>query len=254
MSISLDGKTALVTGAGRGLGRAIAMGLASAGGAVALVARSAGELAETARRVHELGGVPLVISSDLGDPGQLTRIAQRVGAELGTVDILVNNAGVVWPLGPSVSVGPDEWAAAIAINVVAVANLTFALLPAMLGRKWGRIINVSSGAAASPASMIGGNAYVTGKAALEAHTLNLAAELADSGVTANVFRPGPVDTSMQAWIRGQDPARIGAALHDRFSRSFEAGILLTPEHSARSLLARLDSDATGQTWDVADAA
>jgi 3-oxoacyl-[acyl-carrier protein] reductase len=254
MSSSLDGKTALVTGAGRGLGRATAMGLASAGGTVALVSRSAGELAETARRVRELGGAPLVISSDLGDPGQLTRIAQRVRGELGTVDILVNNAGVVWPLGPSVSVDTDEWAAAISINVVAVANLTFALLPAMLGQKWGRIVNVSSGVVANPASMIGGNAYATGKAALEAHTLNLAAELADSGVTVNVFRPGPVDTSMQAWIRGQDPARIGAALHDRFSRSYEAGILITPEGSARSLLARLDSDATGQTWDVADAA
>ena len=254
MSASLDGKTALVTGAGRGIGRAIAIGLASAGGTVALVARSAGELAETAQRVHELGGTPLVITSDLGDPGQLARIVQRARSELGTVDILVNNAGVVWPLGPSVSVDSEQWAAAIAINVVAVAHLTFALLPAMLSQKWGRIVNLSSGIAANPASMIGGNAYATAKAALEAHTLNLAAELAGSGVTANAFRPGPVDTSMQAWIRGQDTARIGTALHDRFSRSYEAGILITPEHSARSLLARLDSDATGQTWDVADAA
>jgi 3-oxoacyl-[acyl-carrier protein] reductase len=177
MSTSLAGKTALVTGAGRGIGRAIAMGLAGAGGTVALVARSAGELAETARRVHELGGTPLMIGADFGDPGQFARIAQRARDEMGIVDILLNNAGVMWPLGPSVSAGPDEWAAAIAINVVAVANLTLALLPAMPGPKWGRIVNVSSGVVASPAPGIGGNAYVTGKAALEAHTLNRAAEL-----------------------------------------------------------------------------
>lgn len=227
----MSGKAALVTGAGRGIGHAIAMGLAEAGGTIGLVARSGPELAETARHVHELGGTPLVISADLGDPGQLIELVQRVCDELGTVDILVSNADMVSPLGPSVSVDVDEWAASIAINVVAVAKLTFALLPALLDRKWGCIVNVSSGIAARPASMIGGNAYATGKAALEAHTVNLAAELADSGVTVNVFRPGPVDTAMQAWIRAQDPARIGAALHDRFSRSYETGTLITPGQS-----------------------
>ena len=254
MDTSLDDKTALVTGAGRGIGRAIARGLAGSVGTVGLVARSGGELDDTAQQVRELGGIPLAISSDLGDPGQLRSLVQRIRDELGTVDILVNNAGVVWPLGPSVSVDADDWAAAIAINVVAVATLTFALLPAMLDAKWGRIVNVSSGIAANPAAMIGGNAYATAKAALEAHTVNLAAELADSGVTVNAFRPGPVDTAMQAWIRGQDPARIGLALHDRFSRSYETGALITPGQSARSLLARLGSDATGQVWDVSDPA
>ena len=165
---------------------------------------------------------------------------------------LVNNAGVVWPLGPSLNAHPDEWAAAIAVNVArGPAGLTFALLPGMLGQDWGRVVNVSSGIAAHPPeSMIGANAYAAGaKAALEAHTVNLAAELAGTGVTVNVFPPGPVDTAMQAWIRSQDPARIGpAALHDRFTRSYESGALITPEHSARSLLAHLNSDATGQIW------
>jgi NAD(P)-dependent dehydrogenase (short-subunit alcohol dehydrogenase family) len=84
----------------------------------------------------------------------------------------------------------------------------------MLGQEWGRVVNVSSGIAAHPESMIGANAYAAGKAALEAHTVNLATELAGTGVTVNAFRPGPVDTAMQAWIRSQDRARIGAALHD----------------------------------------
>jgi 3-oxoacyl-[acyl-carrier protein] reductase len=147
MSTSLDGKTALVTGAGRGIGRAVAIGLASTGATVGLVAWSQDELAETARHVRESGGRPVVIPGDLGDRDQREQVAKRARDELGTVSILVNNAGVVWPLKPSLNVDPDEWAAAIAINVVAVADLTFALLPGMLGQEWGAS---STSPAASP--------------------------------------------------------------------------------------------------------
>jgi 3-oxoacyl-[acyl-carrier protein] reductase len=87
---------------------------------------------------------------------------------------------------------------------------------------------------------------------VEAHTLNLAAELTGTGVTVNVFRPGRVDTAMQAWIRDQNPDRVGAELHDRFTRSHEQGALITPEQSASSLLARLPNTATGQIWNAAD--
>jgi len=96
------------------------------------------------------------------------------------------------------------------------------------------------------------NAYATSKAALEAHTLNLAAELAGTGVTVNVFRPGAVDTAMQAFIRGQDPEQIGAVLHQRFVRNHEQGILLSPAESAAALLSRLAGEDTGQIWDAGD--
>jgi NAD(P)-dependent dehydrogenase (short-subunit alcohol dehydrogenase family) len=252
MSTSLSGKTALVTGASRGLGRAVALGLAEAGVTVALVARSQDELAETGEQIRERGGDTLVIRADLGDSAQVSRVLQETRDALGTVDILVNNAAVVWPLGPSVTIGFDRWTAALGVNIVAVAGLTFALLPAMLERGWGRVVNVSSSIAAHPAAMIGANAYATGKAALEAHTVNLAAELTGTGVTVNAYRPGSVDTAMQAWIREQDPARIGSQLHERFNRSYTQGNLITPELSARSLLARLPGEATGQIWDVSD--
>ncbi|MCU1493674.1 MAG: putative oxidoreductase [Acidimicrobiaceae bacterium] len=252
MTTSLEGKTALVTGAGRGIGRATALQLAEAGVAVALVARSEDQLAETADRVNELGGTALVVPADLGELSEVSRAIQQTNDELGVVDVLINDAAVVWPLGPSVSVDSNEWAAAIAINVVAVAALSFALLPAMSERNWGRIVNVSSGIAAHPGSMIGMNAYAAGKAALEAHTINLAAELAGSGVTVNAFGPGSVDTAMQAWIRGQEPAQIGAALHERFARSYAEGAMITPEQSARSLLPHLSSDATGQIWNASE--
>lgn len=240
-----------MTGAGRGIGRAVALGLAQDGVTVALVARSRDELAETAVQVKELSGDALIVQADLGDPAQVASIVERTLGELGPVGILVNNAAVVWPLGPSMHVAPPEWATAMQVNVVAPAVLTFALLPGMLAAKWGRIVNVSSGIAAHPGAVTGMNAYAASKAALEAHTLNLAAELLGSGVTVNVFRPGSVDTAMQAWIRAQDPQKIGAGLHDRFEKSYAEGALMTPETSARSLLDRLSGDATGTIWEAA---
>ncbi len=254
MAASLVGKTALVTGAGRGIGRAVALQLAASGVSVALLARSRHELDEAAERITEAGGRALVLAADLGDPAEVSHALERSAGELGPIDILINNAAVVWPLGPSVAVAPKEWAGALGINVVAVARVSFALLPAMLERGWGRIVNVSSAIAAHPGAMIGANAYATGKAALEAHTVNLAAELAGRGVTVNAFRPGSVDTAMQAWIRAQDPAQVGEALHERFQQTFRDGTLLPPEAAARSLLAHLLSDVTGAIWDVSDPA
>jgi NAD(P)-dependent dehydrogenase (short-subunit alcohol dehydrogenase family) len=118
---------------------------------------------------------------------------------------------------------------------------------------WGRVVNVSSGIAANPADMVRGNAYAATKAALEAHTVNLAAELRGTGVTVNAYRPGGVDTAMQAWIRRQDPERIGSGLHERFNRNYADGALITPGYSAAALLALLAGDDTGAIWDVSTA-
>lgn len=250
MTASFAGRTALVTGAGRGIGRATALGLAEAGARVAVLARSQDELDEVAGTVRAAGGTALVIRADVGDPGQLDEAAQRVGGELGPVDVLVNNAAVVWPLGPTLSISREDWATAVAVNVLAPVTLSALLVPAMVDRGWGRVVNVSSGIVAAPQTMPGGNAYATTKSALEAHTRNLAEELAGTGVTVNVYRPGSVDTAMQAWIRSQSPDEIGAALHQRFVRNHEQGAMLTPEHSAASLLRQLAGDGTGQIWAV----
>jgi 3-oxoacyl-[acyl-carrier protein] reductase len=252
MSGAFEGRTALVTGAGRGIGRAIALGLASNGARVALLARSVDQLAEVAAAVSAAGGTALVVPADVGDPAAVDAAATKVLAEFGSVDILVNDAAVVAPLGPTASVNADVWAAALAVNVVGPFRLAQALLPGMIAGGWGRIANVSSGIAAHPTAMIGMNAYAASKSALEAHTLNLSAELAGTGVTVNVYRPGSVDTAMQGWIRSQSAEEIGVALHERFIDSYERGSLLTPEQSAQTLLARLAGDATGQVWNVED--
>jgi NAD(P)-dependent dehydrogenase (short-subunit alcohol dehydrogenase family) len=248
----MDGRTALITGAGRGIGRAIALGLAIDGARVALLARSVDELSEVAGVIRDSGGIALEVPADVGNPVAVDEAATRVLAEFGSVDVLINNAAVVAPLGSTVTVDPDQWAVALAVNVAGPFRLAQAVLPGMIARGWGRITNVSSGIAARPAAMIGMNAYTASKSALEAHTLNLAAELAGTGVTVNVYRPGSVDTAMQGWIRSQPAEVIGAALHERFIDSYNRGTLLTPEQSAESLLTRLTGDATGQIWNAGD--
>ncbi|HVX46304.1 MAG TPA: SDR family NAD(P)-dependent oxidoreductase [Mycobacteriales bacterium] len=248
----LTGRIALVTGGGRGIGRAIAAGLADAGAHVAVLARSEEELRQTAKSIGERGGDVLAVPADVTDEGQTGAALTAIQDRWGPVEILVNNAAVVWPLGPSALLDAGEWAAALAVNVTAPARLAFTVLPGILRRGWGRIVNVSSGIAAHPAGMLRANAYATGKAALEAHTLNLAAELANTGVTVNAFRPGGVDTAMQAYIRAQDPGRIGADLHGRFVSNHDHGRLLTPERSAASLLSRIAGSDSGQIWDAED--
>jgi NAD(P)-dependent dehydrogenase (short-subunit alcohol dehydrogenase family) len=254
MATDLSGKTALITGAGRGIGRAISLGLGDAGARVVLLARTAAQLDET-RTLLLRRGVPegriQVVPADLADEEQRGHAAADV-LKAGRVDILVNNAATVEPLGPTAGIATADLRLAYEINVIAPAALTAAVLPRMLDAGWGRVINISSGIAAYPAWMIRGNAYAATKSALEAHTVNLAAELRGTGVTVNAYRPGGVDTAMQAWIREQDPERIGTGLHDRFNKDFDEGALITPEHSASVLLTLLAGDDTGEIWDVSN--
>jgi NAD(P)-dependent dehydrogenase (short-subunit alcohol dehydrogenase family) len=252
VAANFAGRTALITGAGRGIGRAVALGLGAAGARVVLLARTTAQLEETRALLREhgvLAGRVSVLPADLADEDDRGR-AVAAALAAGRVDILVNNAATVEPLGPTAGIKAADLRLAFEVNVIAPAALTAAVLPGMLEAGWGRVVNVSSAIAANPAGMIRGNAYAATKAALEAHTVNLAAELRGTGVTVNAYRPGGVDTAMQAWIRRQDPGRIGAALHERFNRNYAEGALITPEHSAAVLLTRLAGEDTGAVWDV----
>lgn len=244
------GKKALVTGAGRGIGRALALGLAEAGADVVLLARSEQQLAETRAALASRGVDEAwvhVVPVDLGDVADRERALAEI-EKLGRIDILINNAATVEPLGPTADVSEADLRHAYEVNVFAVSALTNALLPAMIEAGWGRIANVSSGVVAHPESMVRGNAYAATKSALEGHTVNLAAELRGTGVTVNVYRPGLVDTAMQTHIREQDRERIGDAMHEKFNRHLTENLLITPEQTAASLIARLQSDATGEIW------
>lgn len=248
----LAGRTALVTGAGRGIGRAIAVDIAAAGAVVAVVARSQDQLADTLFEIESGGGAAAAFVRDLADLDAVGTLLPDVERELGPIEVLINNAGTVAPLGPTESLEPSEVQHSLRLNVIAPVVLSAMAIPCMRHRGWGRIVNVSSGVVANPSAMIGGNTYTFAKSALESHTVNLAAELNGSGVTANIYRPGRVDTAMQEWIRGHDPQRVGGGLVERFRGFDESGELITPRASARSLVTRLDSNETGHVWDVAD--
>lgn len=249
----LSGRTALVTGAGRGIGRAIAIQLANAGAQVALLGRTQEQLDETLETIRGSGGHATSLAADLSVTSRLTALLDEICNRFKQVDILINNAATVAPLGPTETVGLGAFRENIDLNLIAPVAFSARLAPGMRERGWGRIVNVTGGVVERPESMIRGNAYVTGKAALEAHTINLAAEFVRTGITINAFRPGNVDTAMQAWIRAQDPDTIGPELHARFQRWFSAGTLTSAEHSASTLIPRLLTNQTGRIWSATHA-
>lgn len=237
---ALDGRRALVTGGGRGIGAAVARVLAAEGAAVTVASRSADEVAAVAR---EIGGNSAVM--DVADAVAVDRVL----ADLGDVDIVVANAGVVWPLQRFAETDIDEWERAVVINLFGAARVVHACLPGMVARGWGRVVTVSSGAA-SPPGMPSANAYSTSKAALDMFTLHLAAEVDGTGVTVNAVRPGVVDTEMQNFMRSMPREQVGERFHERFHGLHERGELVDPAESARFLVDVMLSGANATVRDI----
>jgi NAD(P)-dependent dehydrogenase (short-subunit alcohol dehydrogenase family) len=247
----LDGRVALVTGGGRGLGRAVAHALAEQGASVAVGARSTHEVDAVAGELREAGRKALSLPLDVADPESVDNAVRRTTDDLGPVDVLVNNAGVVWPLGKLLAVDQQEWERSVEINLFGAVRLIRAVLPGMLERGFGRIVNMSSGAA-SGAGMPAASAYSVGKAGLDMLTTNLATELNGSGVTFNGVRPGVVDTSMQDYMRSLPRDQVGDAFYERFHGLHERGELSSPEPAARLIVALAGSDRNGEVLDVRD--
>jgi len=241
----LQSRVALVTGGGRGIGRGAALALAGLGAAVAVVARSTGEVAAVAGEIAAQGGRAVALSVDVADWGEVEAAAAEIERELGPIDILINNAAILGPLEPTATSDPAEWARAIEINVVGAYHCLRAVLPGMLDRGWGRIVNVSSGAATG-SGILNASAYSTSKAALDMLTHAVAAEVAASGVTVNAVYPGIVDTAMQNQIRAAPVERIGAAPSERFHGFYERGELQDASAPGRLIAALVASDLHGE--------
>ncbi len=204
----MNGKRAVVTGASRGIGRAVSLELAKAGAEVVLVARSVEGLRETEEQIGSAGGNALTVPCDLNAHGDVDYLVELL-RDRGGLDVLVNNAGVLEPLGAFADCEFAVWAHNIAVNVAGTARVTHAVLPMLLAApEGGTIVTISSGAAVS--NIGGWSAYCTSKAALDRFAMVLDAELRDSGVRSFSFAPGTVETDMQQVIResGVGPARL----------------------------------------------
>ncbi len=211
---NLAGRVAVVTGAGRGLGRAISLGLAARGARVALVARGAAQLEETRSLIAAAGGEGRVFPTDTTSQADvLDRLKPAIKAALGPPQILVNAAGMYGPVALLQDGDPAEWVRTLMVNTAGPYLCCRAFAGGMAAAGWGRIINVTSAAAEHPPGPLT-SAYVTSKVALNALTRGLAAELEGTGVTANMIHPGDVKTEMWREIRDRAAALgpAGAAL------------------------------------------
>jgi 3-oxoacyl-[acyl-carrier protein] reductase len=201
--IELKGRVALVTGASRGIGRAIALALAEQSAVVAVNFQTRVQDAEAVvSQIRGVGGKAIAIRADVSVSAQVADMAARVAGELGPVDVLVNNAGIA-----ITGVREEDFDLGIAVNLKSAFLCTEAVLPAMSARRWGRIINISSGAARGPGLL--GVVYNASKAGLEGLTRGYASRTAKDGITVNAIAPGPTDTEMGAPLKaGGVEARI----------------------------------------------
>jgi 2-hydroxycyclohexanecarboxyl-CoA dehydrogenase len=236
-------RVALVTGGARGIGRAVAMALAEQGRAVAV-----GDLLEqeAAKTTDTIGGNALAVRLDVTDSDSVAAAVERTERELGAIDLLVNNAG--WDEArPFIETDEDFWDRVIEINFKGCLRLTRAVLPGMVERRWGRVVNIGSDAGRVGSSLE--SVYSGAKGGVIAFTKTIAREVAHSGVTANVVCPGPTKTAFLERIAGEGRERLVESL----TRAVPMRRLGEPDDVAAAV-AFLASDAagyiTGQTLSV----
>lgn len=207
MDLQLKGKTALITGSGRGIGEAIARKLAEEGATAIVHARDRARADAVANGIIARGGQAIVVGGDLTDDAAVERLVAEALALAGGIDIVVNNAGGSGGVKESWgATRPASWAAAFDRNVLAALRVTTRLLPAMRQRQWGRVINISSLAATmAPPSAPD---YAASKAALNAFTVSLAKDAAGAGITVNAVSPGTIrSATLEQRFRAEAAAR-----------------------------------------------
>ena len=216
----LNGKTALITGGGRGIGRAIALAFAREGARIAVAARTTEQVQEVAA---EMGNGAIALVCDVANPENVTRMFTEMRERLGDPNILVNNAGIA-ESATIVNTTDELWHRHLAINLSGTFYCTRAAMPAMLKSKWGRVINIASIAAKIGAPYIA--AYTASKHGVLGLTRSVAMEVATTGVTVNAICPGYVDTEMVS--RGVE--RIVTTTGRSAEQALESLIKMNPQH------------------------
>jgi 3-oxoacyl-[acyl-carrier protein] reductase len=246
VSNELNGKVALVTGASRGLGEGAARALAAAGAAVMLVARDGALVSSVARDIAAKGARAEALPCDVSNYAAIEKVVAQAKAHLGGIDILINNAGVIDPIAEVAASDPAAWAENISINLIGAYHVLRAVLPGMLTKGGGSIVNISSGAAYRP--LEGWSAYCAGKAGLAMITRSVALETAGKGIRIFGFSPGTIDTDMQVKIRAS-----GMNMISRIPRADLSPV----EHAVRGLMYLCTSagdDLLGQDASMRDEA
>ncbi len=225
--MKLDGEVAIVTGAGRGIGRQIALTQAGEGAKVALLARTESEIGAVAAEIAEAGGTARAYRVDITDLAKTEAVVAAVEADLGPVSLVTNNAASFAAIGPIWEVDPDAWWRDIEINLRGMFHVCRAVLPGMMARKRGRIINMTGGGAAGSFPM--GSGYATSKAGVLRFTECVSDSVAGSGVLLFVMDPGLVRTAMTEY---QLTSEAGRTHLPDISNLFEMGINVPPTRAA----------------------
>lgn len=230
-TIDLSGQVALVTGGGRGIGRAVAVALAEVGASVAVTSRTVEQVDETVRMIRTADGVAVGFPADVSEPASVERLVGDVTEELGPIDLLVNNAGLSGPPGRDWEHDPARWWYVIGVNVRGPYLLSRAVLPGMIERRRGRIVNVlgSSSYLASPYN----SAYTTSKAALYSLTRSLAAATQEYGIGVFNYGPGLVRTELTEYMAGPEMPRPAAEV---MAAALETDLRIEPEVSAEGVV------------------
>jgi NAD(P)-dependent dehydrogenase (short-subunit alcohol dehydrogenase family) len=246
----LSKQVAIVTGGGRGFGRAIAEMLAALGASVVVASRNAPELDLVVIAIKKQGGKALAQTADVADERQVQELVLATERWVGPPTILVNNAGVLDPIGPLAGSNAASWLRNIAINVGGTYLVTRAVLPGMLDRDYGRIVNISSGAAERATA--GWSAYCAAKAAIDQLTRVLALELEGTAITAAAFHPGSMETAMQERIRAASSEEFPRV--EEFREAHRKGLVRDPRDPARvvAYLCLPATERNGAVLEIAD--
>jgi len=236
----LKDRVAIVTGAGRGIGREIALGLAREGAAVVAAARTLTEIESTAGEIVSRGGAAIAMPVDVSNAQQVDALARAALDRFGRIDVLVNNAGTFGPIGPLISNDSETWVNTIMVNLVGTFLCTRAVLPGMVERRRGKIINLSGGGAAS--SRPNFTAYAASKAAIIRFTESVAKEVADHNVQVNAMAPGPVFTRLTESILRAGEAAGTEALQEAYRQQRSGNPTLPDAVALAVFLASDESD------------
>ena len=237
--LPLSGRVALVAGAGRGIGRNIAVWFAQSGADVVVCARTPDGIAAVADEIRGGGRRSIAVVCDVADPDAMSAMVDQAITEFGSVDIAVANAAILGPVGAIDQVPHDEWLRALQINVGGTASLVRAVLPSMAKNSYGRMLTLSGGGVGGPNLPNRVSAYVASKGAVMVLTEAIASEL-PAGVTINAIAPGPIPTGFMDEVLHVGPDVAGRALYDAVQSTVKPDL-----RPLRELVLYLASESAG---------